>query len=174
MGLSVKTFLGMSPYGLVSEKVFHLPVEIEYKAYWTIKTINMDFNLADVEEHRLHAYENVKIYKDKVKYWHDKHLIPKQFEMRQKVLLYNSRLRLFPRKLKSRWSRPFEITQVFPYGVVEVVNARNELFNVNGQRLKSYLAGEIVPKRLICHLDDSLQLNEPNLLSRANDYKQKR
>ena len=97
--------------------------------------------LSKLEEHRLHAYENAKIYKDKVKYWHDNHLIPKQFEMGKKVLLYNSRLRLFLGKLKSRWSGPFEITQVFPYGAVEVVNARNERFKINEQRLKLYWAG---------------------------------
>ena len=90
-----------------------------------------------------------------VKYWHDKHIIPKQFQVRQKVLLFNSRLRLFPGKLKSRWSGPFEVTQVFPYGAVEVANSRNERFKVNGQRLKPYLAGEIVPKGLICLLGDS-------------------
>ena len=61
-----------------------------------------------------------------MKYWHDKHLVPKQFEVGQKVLLYNSRLRLFLRKLKSKWSEPFEVNQVFPYGAIEVVNARNE------------------------------------------------
>ena len=141
-----------------------MPVEIEHNAYWAIKTINIDLRLAggrrllelnELEEHRLRAYENAKIYKEKVKYWHDKHLVSKQFEVGQKVLLYNSRLRLFPGKLKSRWSGPFEVTQVFPYGAVEVVNARNERFKVNGQRLKPYLAGEIVPKGFICPLGDS-------------------
>ena len=94
----------MLPYHLVYRKICHLSVEIEYKTYQAIKTINLDFNfaagrtlleLSKLEEHRLLAYENAKIYKDKVKYWHDKHIISKQFEVGQKVLLYNSHLRLF-------------------------------------------------------------------------------
>ena len=99
-----ETLLGISPYPLVYEKVCHLPVEIEHKTYWVIKVINMNFNLvgekrllelSELEKHWLHAYENAKIYKNKIKYWHDKYIITKQFEVRQKVLLYNSRLRLF-------------------------------------------------------------------------------
>ena len=73
----------------------------------------------------------------------------------QKMLLYNSCLRLFSKKLKSRWSEPFEITQVFPYVTVEVISVRNDRFKANGQRLKPYLAGNISPKGLIYPLDDS-------------------
>ena len=64
----------------------------------------------------------------------------KTFEPNQKVLLYNSRLRLFPGKLKSRWMGPFVVTKVFPHGAVEIQNLRNNsTFKVNGQRLKPYL-----------------------------------
>ena len=57
----------------------------------------------------------------------------------QQVLLFNSRLRLFPGKLKSRWSGPFVVKTVFPHGAVEIFESDpNQAFKVNGQRLKHY------------------------------------
>ena len=51
-----------------------------------------------------------------MKAWHDKHIIRKEFELGQQVPLFNSRLKLFPGKLKSKWSSPFTVVQVFPFG----------------------------------------------------------
>ena len=64
----------------------------------------------------------------------------KTFVPRQKVLIYDSRLHLFPEKLKSRWTRPFIVMTVFPHGAVEISDPKsgNE-FKVNGQRLKPFL-----------------------------------
>ena len=65
------------------------------------------------EELRNEAYENAKITKDRVKIFHDKFTMRKTFVLRQKVLLYNSRLHPFPEKLKSRWTEPFVVRTVF-------------------------------------------------------------
>jgi hypothetical protein len=59
--------------------------------------------LNELEELRRDAYENTKIYKGRTKVFHDKQLVRKKFHVGQKVLIYNSRLRLFLRKLRSRW-----------------------------------------------------------------------
>ena len=66
-----------------------------------------------------------------------------EFKPGQQVLLFNSRLKLFSRKLKSRWSEPFVITQVFPYGSVEFTHLEEGIFKVNGQRVKPYFEGQL-------------------------------
>ena len=70
---------------------------------------------------------------------HDQRILQKSFEVGQKVLLYNSRLHLFPGNLQSRWSGPFVVREVSPHGAIEIENPKNEnRFKVNGQRLKPY------------------------------------
>nr|XP_027080287.1 uncharacterized protein LOC113703197 [Coffea arabica] len=113
--------------------------------------------LSELEESRLTSYENAKIYKEKVKFWHDKHILPKHFEEGQKVLLFNSRLKLFPGKLKSRWSGPFEVVRMFSYGAVEIKGENGAPFKINGQKLKPYLAGEKVPKGVIYSLGNAME-----------------
>ena len=68
--------------------------------------------LNELYEFRHEAYENDMIYKERTKAWHDKHIMRKEFQSGQQVLLFNSRLKLFLGKIKSRWSGPFIITQV--------------------------------------------------------------
>ena len=96
---------------------------------------------------RLTAYESSRLYKERVKTYHDKKLLKKDFQPGQQVLLFNSRLKLFPGKLKSKWSEPFTIKEVRPYGAVELYDPQSKNPDrtcvVNGQRLKLYHGGII-------------------------------
>ena len=78
---------------------------------WAIKKLNCDFQAAkekrllqmnELEELRIETYDNARIYKENTKSWHDLKILRREFKAREKVLLYNSRLKLFSGKLKSK------------------------------------------------------------------------
>ena len=111
--------------------------------------------MTELEEIREMAYENSRIYKEHTKKWDDTKIKIKSFQKGDQVLLFNSRLILFPGKLKSRWSGPFVVSHVYPYGAVEVYNTQREKFKVNGQRLKIYHGGTLENQCQLAFLADS-------------------
>ena len=124
-----KTPIEMSTYKIVFGKPCHLSLELKYKAMWAIKKLNCDFQAAkekrllqmnEQEELRNEAYDNARIYKEKTKRWHDQKITRREFKAGEQVLLYNSKLKLFPGKLKSRWSGPYIVVTSTPFGVVKV------------------------------------------------------
>ena len=124
---------------------------------WAIKKLNFDFKMAkeerllqlnELEELRNEAYDNARIYKEKAKKWHDQRILRKEFKAGDQVLLFNSRLRLFPGKLKSKWSGPYTVVSSTTFGEVTLRTNAGEEFKVNGKRLKHYLSRETEKEEL--------------------------
>ena len=120
---------------------------------WAIKKLNFEFKAAkkerllqlnELEELRNEAFDNARIYKDKTKKWHDQKILRREFKAGDQILLFNSRLKLFPGKLKSKWSGPYTVVGSTTFGAVTLKTSNGEEFKANGQRLKQYLGRNMI------------------------------
>ncbi|GJT53744.1 reverse transcriptase domain-containing protein [Tanacetum coccineum] len=146
--IAFKTTLRTTPFRIIYDNACYLPVKLEHKAYWVIKNYTLDLMKAganrflqinELDKMRLDAYESSISYKERIKRWHDKHIKAlTNYERGDKVLLFNSRLRLFPRKLKSRWYRPFSVCKNMKNGAIELYDEDGNESIINKQRVKPY------------------------------------
>nr|GEX75074.1 reverse transcriptase domain-containing protein [Tanacetum cinerariifolium] len=137
-----------TPKAIISDR------ELEHKAFWALKHANFDHKTAsdhqnlqlnELSELRDQAYENSLIYKERTKKLHDAKIKNQIFNVGDQVLLFNSRLKIFSGKHKSRWSGPFTIAEVYPYGIAKLVHTDGFNFKVNCHRLKHYHGGDTPP-----------------------------
>ncbi|XP_074300336.1 uncharacterized protein LOC141631582 [Silene latifolia] len=142
---------------------------VEHRAYWVVKSFNLQMSeaglhrklqLQELEEIRNNAYENDSIYKARTRAWQDNMISRRVFQVGEKVVLFQNRLRLFSGKLRFRWMGPYEVVRGFSYGAIEIKCLKSGKFlKVNGQRLKHYHEGIEVGEVETLHLVDPIYSN---------------
>lgn len=95
--------------------------------------------LNKIDEFCLRGYESSSIYKENMKEYHDRKNEKREFAIGDRVLLFESKLKLFLGKLRLRWRRPYQVVMVYPYGYIELENDEGLTFKVNGKKVKRYL-----------------------------------
>ena len=100
-----------------------------------MKELNRDFksagkkrllDLSSLDEWRNEAYENARLFKEKIKKWHDRRILKREFHVGEKVLLYKSCLRFFAGKLLSKWEGPFIIEEVYRSGAIKTASMKKD------------------------------------------------
>ena len=98
---------------------------------------NRQKQIVELEEWREKAYHSAKLYKERTKRWHDHKIKLKEIKEGDKVLLFNSRVKLFGEgKLRTKWKGPYTIVNTSSHGVITIQDDEGNIFKVNGQRLK--------------------------------------
>ncbi|GKB72044.1 reverse transcriptase domain-containing protein [Tanacetum coccineum] len=146
--ITYKTLISTTPYLLLYGKMCHLPFQIEHRAYWALRSCNPDLKIAgekqflqlhELDELRLQAYENSKLYKARTKAYHDNKLrVRKEFKAGDKVLMCNSKYKFKAPKLRSNWYGPFIVKHGYLSGYVELYDKHGGSFIVNGHHVKLY------------------------------------
>ena len=112
--MAFKTPINTTPFRLIYGKLCHTPIEFKHRAYWAIKFLNFDLKAAgekrllqlnELEEIRCDAYESSRIYKEKMKRWHDKHIHQREFQIGDSVL--QLKVEVIPGKTPSEQVEPF-------------------------------------------------------------------
>lgn len=94
----------------------------------------------ELEKWKEKSYHSAKIYKERIKIWHDERIKPKEFKVGDKVMLLNSRVKLFRQgKLHSKWIGPYTIVDTFSHGAITLQTKNSKIFKVKGQRLSESL-----------------------------------
>nr|GEZ59110.1 reverse transcriptase domain-containing protein [Tanacetum cinerariifolium] len=128
-----------------------------FSAFWALKHANFDLKtmgdhrklqLNELSELRDQAYESSLIYKERTKKLHDAKIKNRIFNVGDQLLLFNSRLKIFSGKLKSRWSGPFTISKIYPYETAKLTHPDGCNFKVNCHRLKHYHGGDPPPMEI--------------------------